>query len=156
MFQPLAPGLREKPWHKARRAKAGSLPTFTFKSPFSAPGQACNREGRALRGKSIGGERILPGDPTRVPQNGAGRPGARSREARNAPTSGDLCSRRKNGLQRPARPVQETICASWFLRAIPPRAGLPGRAWPVIQCASTPTWRKVGRKQIVLDLILQL
>jgi hypothetical protein len=30
------------------------LPTFTFKSPFSAPKQAWGPEARALRGKSVG------------------------------------------------------------------------------------------------------
>jgi hypothetical protein len=62
------------------------FPTFTFKNPFSAPKQACGPEARALRGKSIGGKRILPGDPARLPQNGAGRSGARP----GAPTSEDL------------------------------------------------------------------
>jgi len=71
--------------------------TFTFESPFSAPNQACGPEARALRGKSIGGERILPGDPARVPQNGAGRSGARP----GAPTAENSGSWRKNGL--PAR-----------------------------------------------------
>jgi len=33
-------------------------PTFTFESPFSAPKQACGPEARALRGKSIGGEKF--------------------------------------------------------------------------------------------------
>jgi hypothetical protein len=32
--------------------------------------------------------------------------------------------------ERPTRPIQETICASWFFRAMPL---LPGRAWPEIQ-----------------------
>jgi hypothetical protein len=39
-----------------------SLVTFTFAIPFSAPKQACGPEARALHGKSIGGEKILPGD----------------------------------------------------------------------------------------------
>jgi len=70
--------------------------------------------------KSIGGERILPGDPAGPPQNGAGGSGARSREARDAPTSENPSSRRKNGLpalyhtRYRARPVQEVIRALWF------------------------------------------
>jgi hypothetical protein len=52
------------------------LPPFTLKSPFSAPNQACGPEARALRGKSIGGQKIPTGDPSWLPQNGAGRSGA--------------------------------------------------------------------------------
>jgi hypothetical protein len=70
------------------------LATFTLKSPFSAPSQACGPEARALHGKSIGGQRILTGDPAWLPQNGAGRSGARP----GAPTSENPGSRRKNGL----------------------------------------------------------
>jgi hypothetical protein len=65
-----------------------------LKSPFSAPSQACGPEARALRGKSIGGERILTGDPAWLPQNGAGRSGPRP----GAPTSENPGSRRKDGL----------------------------------------------------------
>ena len=75
-----------------------ALPTFTFKSPFSGPKLACGPDARALHAKSIGGERFLPGDPAWLPQNGAGRSGARSREARDAPTSENPCSQAKNGL----------------------------------------------------------
>ena len=66
-----------------------------------------------------------------LPQNGAGRSGARSREARDAPTSENPSSQRKNGLpalyhtRYRARPVQEMICALWVFRAMPL---LPGRA----------------------------
>jgi len=109
------------------------LPTFTFVPFSSAENRACGPEARALRGKSIGGEKILPGDPAWLPQNGAGRSGARSREARDAPTSENPCSRKKNGLpalyhtRYRARPIQETRGVSWFLRPMP----LPlGRAWP--------------------------
>jgi hypothetical protein len=35
--------------------------------------------------------------------------------------------------ERLARPVQKLNRASWFLRAIPPKAGLPGRATFEIQ-----------------------
>ena len=53
------------------------LPTFTFAVPFSAKKQACGPEARVLRGKSIGGKRILPGDPPVLPKNEAGPPVAR-------------------------------------------------------------------------------
>jgi len=103
------------------------LTTFTLKSPFSAPNQACGPEARALHAKSIGGESIPPEDPVGLPQNGAGRSGARSREAPDAPTSEKPLVSEK---ERPARPIQETRRASWFLRATPL---LPGRAWFEIQ-----------------------
>jgi hypothetical protein len=46
-----------------KNARTGSpCPTFTFENPFYAPKQACGLESGALRGKSIGGEKILPGD----------------------------------------------------------------------------------------------
>jgi hypothetical protein len=85
------------------------LPTFTLKSPFFAPNQACGPEARALRGKSIGGERILHGDLAWLPQKGAGRSGARP----GAPTSENPDYRRKNGLpalnhaRYKARPVKK-------------------------------------------------
>ena len=54
------------------------LPIFTFAIFFSAAKQACGPEVpplAGLRGKSIGGKRIPPGDPTVFPQNEAGPPG---------------------------------------------------------------------------------
>jgi len=66
-----------------------------------------------LRGKSIGGERNPPGDPAWLPQNGAGRSGARSREARDAPTSEKICSQRKNDL--PGGPRND-LCLMIFAR----------------------------------------
>jgi len=98
-----------------------------FLNLTSAPNRACGLEARAGRGKSIGGERIPAGDPPLLPQNGAGRSGARP----GAPTSENPSSRRKNGLpalyhtRYRARPVQEMIWASWFFRTLPL---LPGRA----------------------------
>jgi hypothetical protein len=49
--------------------------------------QAWGPEGRALRGKSIGGKRFPAGGRLMFPQNEAGLTGARSREARYAPTT---------------------------------------------------------------------
>jgi len=63
-------------------------PTSVFQIPFSSPKQACDPEARALRGKSIGRGKILPGDPSWLPQNGAGRLGARP----GAPTPENPCS----------------------------------------------------------------
>ena len=83
--------------------------------------QACGPEARALRGKSIGGKRIRLGDPPVLPQDG---------RAQRAPLQ-------HNNLvfegRTAARPTQEMKRALWFLRAIPPKAGLPGRGTPEIQ-----------------------
>jgi hypothetical protein len=79
-----------------------SLPPFTFAVPFFAKKQACGPEGRALRGKSIGGKKNPFGGSFVLPQNEAGPSGARSRASRDAPTSESAGSWRKNGL--PARP----------------------------------------------------
>jgi hypothetical protein len=49
-----------------------SLRPFTFAILFSAKKQACGPEGRALRGKSIGGKGFPAGGPILFPQNGAG------------------------------------------------------------------------------------
>ena len=78
------------------------LPTFTFGGPLFSPKQACGPEARAWCGKSIGGEKILCGDPASLPQNGAGCSGARP----GAPTSGNPCSQKKNDL--PARPKKRS------------------------------------------------
>ena len=71
---------------------------FTYMTLFSARKQAFGPEGRALRAKSIGGKRILLGNLAVLPQNGAGRSGARP----GAPTSESARSWEKQGL--PARP----------------------------------------------------
>jgi hypothetical protein len=68
-----------------------------FLNLFFSPNRACGPEVpplAGLRGKSIGGERIPSGDPPWLPQNGAGRSGARP----GAPTSENPSSRRKIGL----------------------------------------------------------
>jgi hypothetical protein len=49
--------------------RADLLPPLLF---FSGKKQACGPEGRALRGKSIGGKRILAEDPNAFPQKEAG------------------------------------------------------------------------------------
>jgi hypothetical protein len=46
-------------------------------TPFFARKQAGGPEVRALRGKSIDGKRISPGDPAMLPLNGAGPSGLR-------------------------------------------------------------------------------
>ncbi len=61
---------------------------FTFVSLFSAEGQSCGPEARALRGKSTGGRRIIVSGPIVYTQDEAGHLGARSREERDAPTTG--------------------------------------------------------------------
>jgi len=67
---------------------------------------------KGIARKKHRGERILPGDPPWLPQNGAGRSGARP----GAPTSETPCSRRKNGL--PAQPKKRGGPHD-FLRAMP-------------------------------------
>jgi hypothetical protein len=92
-------------------------PPFTFKSPLFAPKRTCGPEARALHGKSIGGEGILPGDPAGLPQNGAGRSGARP----GAPASKNPCSRRKNGL--PARSKKRSMPHDFSVQCPCLRAG---------------------------------
>jgi len=93
------------------------LATFTLKSPFSAPNQACGPETRALRGKSIGGQRIPSGDPAWLPQDGAGRSGARP----GAPTSENPGYRRENGL--PARSKKRFVPHGFYVQRPCFRAG---------------------------------
>ena len=132
---------------QARRSFLLPLPTFTLGSPLHPLKQACGPEARTWCGKSIGGEKIMPGGLAWFPQYGAGRSGARSREARDAPTSENPCSRKKNGLpalyhtRYRARPIQETRRASWFFRTMPL---LLGRAWLEIRsplCLRGEKWR---------------
>jgi len=73
-----------------------------------------------LRAKSIGGERILTGDPAWLPLNGAG-----ARAPGRAPYIGKPRFSEKERLP----PVQEPICASWFYA----QRLACGRAWPEIQ-----------------------
>jgi hypothetical protein len=110
------------------------LPTFTFAIPFSSQKQACGLEVpplAGLRAKSIGGKRIPLEGPPVFPQNAAGASGA----PLDAPTS-ELPG--SWGKEKLARPAQEMNRALWFLRAIPPKAGLPGRAMPKIQSTLRP------------------
>jgi hypothetical protein len=115
----------KNPTHDSRTGKLVKpdfgLAHLHFLNLFFAPNRACGPEVpplAGLRGKSIGGERIPSGDPPWLPQNGAGRSGARSREARDAPTSENPSSRRKIGLpalyhtRYRARPGQGMIRAS--------------------------------------------
>jgi hypothetical protein len=99
-----------------------------------------------LRGKSIGGKRILSGDPPVLPQKEAGPSGNANSE----------CGFRNSGLNFESvrfpfriphstfrilvtRPAQEMMRALWFLRATPL---LPGRAKPEIQFIFPPLGEK--------------
>jgi hypothetical protein len=86
---------------------------------ISAKMQACGPEVMALRGKSIGGKRITSGGPNRA-SAGCGGPIGR-------PYIGTTLFLGKESL---ARPAQEMIAASWFLRATPL---LSGQAMPKTQ-----------------------
>jgi len=74
-----------------------SLSTFTFANAFSAKNQACGPEARAVRTKSIGGNRIQYRDPSVIAESATGPSGARP----GAPTSDSPFSWEKKSL--PAR-----------------------------------------------------
>ena len=95
-----------------------TVPTFTYVTPFSAKKQACGPEARALRAKSMGREKILPRDPALLPQNGAGRSGARP----GAPPSD--YPRFREGTACPPGPRQEA-CLMLFVAN--PLASGPGK-----------------------------
>ena len=93
---------------------SNSQPLLGFSDPVGpkscfAADQAWGPEAKALLAKSIGGERILPGDSAGLPQNGAGRSGARP----GAPTSEYRCSRRRNvsPARSKKRDVPHDFCA---------------------------------------------
>ena len=94
------------------------LATFTFITAFTARKQAFGPEVpplAGLRGKNIGGKRIPPGEPAGLPQNGAGRSGARP----GAPTPEPARSWAKIGI---ARPLKKRSAPYGF-----PRNALPSR-----------------------------
>jgi len=106
--------------------KTKAFATFPFRTPFSARKHACGPETRALRGKSIGGKRIPPGDPAGLPHNGAGPAGARP----GAPTAESTRSFGKNGLpalyharQGPARSKKRGAPHGFFAQRPCFRAG---------------------------------
>jgi hypothetical protein len=74
-----------------------NLPPFTLVNPFSAHKQPCGSEARALRAKSIGGERNPAGALPVLPQNEAGESGAQV----GVPTSESTGSQEKEKLARP-------------------------------------------------------
>jgi len=109
-------------------------PPSLFKS-FFAPNRAYGPEVpplAGLRGKSIGGERIPSGDPPWLPQNGAGRSGARP----GAPTSETPLLGERTAC--PPDPRND-LCLMIF----PRNALASGRARLGIPSPFTPTWRKV-------------
>jgi hypothetical protein len=102
--------------HKMKRCQGlyPSCPPLLLRVLFMLQSKLVARKSArgGLRGKSIGGERILTGNPPWLPQNGAGRSGARGRAPLHRKTP--VIAERTACLPGP----RNDLC-SWFFRATP-------------------------------------